>query len=538
MTDRSGGAILHYRERIATVVVRYLNGLGYTDIDAAVLARALTVEAAGLDRPADVLEWLDERLDQWLSRVLDTGTDETSRLTARAALVSLEPGRYWAEELLRDPPSRAFITALAENLPIALPPPAPLTMPEQKLDEAGVPVVIAGSRAELWRAFHRRLTLAALAIATSIIAGFEMVRVFSPGGISIVEIVLLVLFAANFFWIALTFWSSLAGLLVGLLQGNALPSGLTAPDGPLSSRTALVMPIYNEDPGRVFAAVETIYRSLAETGELDHFEFFLLSDTTDPDRWIAEELAWDTSRRRLGASGRLFYRRRFDNTGRKAGNLAEFCRRWGGRYACMIVLDADSVMSGETLVSLARLMQANPHAGIMQTIPRLANRNTPFARAHQFASACYGPVLARGLAWWYLGAGNYWGHNAIIHVRAFADHAGMPMLRGGPPFGGDGRGSKDIKKSVVQKGGPLRADCRTAGFGTRLTPSHRTLRSALPRASPWQCVMAAPGACPLRRRQDIVDCLDQPFTGDGLGQEPHHPGSQAGILVLRLNVGG
>ena len=122
----------------------------------------------------------------------------------------------------------------------------------------------------------------------------------------------------------------------------------------------------------------------------------MLSDSTDTNAWIAEELAWDLSRRRLGANGRFFYRRRYENTARKAGNLAEFCRRWGGHYQQMLVFDADSVMCGDTVIRLARLMQSNPHAGIIQTIPRLVNRNTLFARTHQFAGSCYGPVLAAG----------------------------------------------------------------------------------------------------------------------------------------------
>jgi membrane glycosyltransferase len=149
----------------------------------------------------------------------------------------------------------------------------------------------------------------------------------------------------------------------------------------------------------------------------------------------------------------LFYRRRFDNTARKAGNLAEFCQRWGGQYEAMLVLDADSLMEGRTIVEMTRIMAANPAVGLLQTVPLLINRNTLFARAQQFASRVYGPVLATGLAAWHGGDGNYWGHNALLRVRAFAAHAGMPTLPGRPPFGGHILSHDFVEAALLRRAG-------------------------------------------------------------------------------------
>src|SRR6185503_4984307 len=118
-------------------------------------------------------------------------------------------------------------------------------------------------------------------------------------------------------------------------------------------------------------------------------------------------------------------RHRSTNTRRKAGNIADFCQRWGARYEHMVILDADSLMTGEGLVQLAAAMEGQPQAGLIQTLPLMLNRNTLFARAQQFAARVYGPIIAAGVAYWHLGDSSYWGHNAIIRTRAFLAHAGL-----------------------------------------------------------------------------------------------------------------
>ena len=284
----------------------------------------------------------------------------------------------------------------------------------------------------------RRVAIFAASLAMTALASHEMYRVLSVSGMTALQIALLVVFTINFVWIAFPFVSGFVGFLVTCF-GRTVSEVAIPPLQPtpmLQTRTALVMPIYNEDPKRIFAGIQAIYESLEAVGGMAHFEFFILSDTTEPDIWLDEEVEFLHLRRRTGGDERLFYRHRAQNTRRKAGNIEDFCQRWGARYDHMIILDADSLMTGETLLRLAATMEVNPEAGLIQTLPLVVNRNTLFARAQQFAARVYGPVISAGLAYWHAGDSSYWGHNAIIRTRAFIEHAGMPELPGNPPFGG------------------------------------------------------------------------------------------------------
>ncbi len=234
---------------------------------------------------------------------------------------------------------------------------------------------------------------------------------------------------------------------------NTLPVGGTERPLPAGASTALVMPICNEDPERVFLGLRAIYESLAAAGQVEHFEFFILSDSPDPNRWVEEEALWVRLTKELNARGRIFYRKRRVNTNKKAGNLADFCRRWGSRHRYMVVLDADSIMAGSSIVSLVHLMEANPRAGIIQTIPRLVRGETLFARLQQFASRLYGPVFAAGLNSWQLGHGNYWGHNAIIRTAPFIEHCSLPDLPGNEPFGGRILSHDYVEAALMRRGG-------------------------------------------------------------------------------------
>jgi membrane glycosyltransferase len=284
----------------------------------------------------------------------------------------------------------------------------------------------------------RRAAIFSAALGLTALASYEMYRVLSVRGMTALQIALLVVFTFNFVWIAFPFVSGFVGFLVACFSRTV--SGVTIPPlqptPMLQTCTALLMPIYNEDPRRIFAGIQAVYESLEAVGAIAHFEFFILSDTTDPNIWLDEEIEFCHLRRRTGSEERLFYRHRTKNTRRKAGNIEDFCQRWGARYDHMIILDADSLMTGETLLRLTATMEANPDAGLIQTLPLVVNRNTLFARAQQFAARVYGPVISAGLAYWHAGDSSYWGHNAIIRTQAFMDHAGMPELPGRPPFGG------------------------------------------------------------------------------------------------------
>ena len=292
-----------------------------------------------------------------------------------------------------------------------------------------------------------RLIIFGGAAALSIYGAREMYGVVAVGEITTLEWALVVLFVVNFAWIAFAFTSSVYGF-VWLLRARPL----AALPQRLETKTAVVMPIYNEAPARVFAAVQTICEDVRATGLGDNFDYFFLSDTTNPDIWIAEERALLAMRERL-PSERIYYRRRRKNTARKAGNIADFVMRWGAAYPQMLVLDADSVMSGATIVRLAAAMEGDPDAGSVQSLPLIVNRNTFYARLQQFAARIAGPVIAAGLAAWMGRDGNYWGHNAIIRTRAFADHCGMPDLPGKPPFGGLILSHDFVEAALIRRAG-------------------------------------------------------------------------------------
>lgn len=316
----------------------------------------------------------------------------------------------------------------------ALPPEKKLEMPAQSLhrwplSQRRAFVDPASAKTPFWT----RLFVFGGALALTLYGVFEMYAVVSVGTTTFLQYVLVALFTVNFSWIALAFTSAAAGFLYLLIGGRRKKTPDTTP---LRNKTAILMPVYNEETARVFAAVQAIRESVDATGHGAAFDYFVLSDSTRPEAWVAEERAMLAMRERLGPDHRFYYRHRPKNTHRKAGNIADFVTRWGGAYDHMLVLDADSLMTGDCILRLTRAMEADPDAGIVQSLPLIINRNTLFARLQQFAARVYGPVIATGLALWSGKQGNYWGHNAIIRTRAFADHCGLPDLSGKPPFGG------------------------------------------------------------------------------------------------------
>jgi membrane glycosyltransferase len=272
-------------------------------------------------------------------------------------------------------------------------------------------------------------------------------------GLSLAEVGILLVFSLTFAWLSYGFWTSLAGFFVTLARRPLHQLAPPAQDLASQARTALLVPVYHEDPHRVATRLRAIVRSLADTGQLDRFDVFILSDSRQRDCLREEEAVWAQLCREPLTAGRVFYRNRPDNVGRKAGNIADFCRRWGRQYSYFVILDADSVMTGDTLVKLVGLMEANPHAGLLQTLPHPVRGETLFARALQFAARLYGPVYAAGLSYWYPGRSNYWGHNAIIRCEAFMGAAGLPTLSGRPPLGGEILSHDFVEAALLQRAG-------------------------------------------------------------------------------------
>ena len=301
---------------------------------------------------------------------------------------------------------------------------------------------------------HRLITLVVLIAGPGVLM---MADLHWRTGFDSWNILHLVLFTLLFVLVALGAAQTIIGFR--LRRGGGDPYRITASLGPedaarpVSAPVAIVMPVCNEDVGRIIEGLRVMYESVERTGKLPDCDFFLLSDSNDPNRWIEEEAAWLAMTQRLGAQGRIFYRKRRVGINKKAGNLADFCRRWGSNYRYMVVLDADSIMTGDAIVRLAQLMECNRHVGIIQGVPILVNGETLLARLQQFASRLYGPVSAAGLNYWQLGEANYWGHNAIIRLAPFIHHCSLPELPGEGPFGGRIMSHDYVEAALMRRAG-------------------------------------------------------------------------------------
>ncbi len=218
-------------------------------------------------------------------------------------------------------------------------------------------------------------------------------------------------------------------------------------------RVAIVIPVYNEPVDRVFAGIRAIFDSVLRTSQGDAFDFFILSDSNQAEQWVLEEIAWLDLLGDPKAQDRVFYRRRPDNFAKKSGNVADFCRTWGEHYRYMVVLDADSIMTGEALVELYLRMESNPRVALIQTAPGLVNGESLFGRMQQFANRLYGPVFMEGLAFWQQNGGNFWGHNAIIRLRPFREHCDLPQLPGRKPFGGHILSHDFVEAGLLRRAG-------------------------------------------------------------------------------------
>ncbi len=305
-----------------------------------------------------------------------------------------------------------------------------------------------------WQVGLRRTLFFGLTFLTAGCASALLLDVLQANGLSGIELLGVLLFFALFAWIASAFWTAIAGFAIQLAGRD--PAGIQLGEvagRTLRTRTAIAMPVYNEDPRRVAAGLEAIWCSLAREPERGAFDFFILSDTCDPRIAAEEEAMWHRFVARHRAAGRVFYRRRRDRIGHKAGNIADFVRRWGAGYECMIVLDADSIMTGSALVTLARVMDAHPEVGILQSLPLPVGRETLFGRLIQFGARLQGPMLARGLAFWQLGESNYWGHNAILRLQPFARHCTLPHLPGSPPLGGEILSHDFVEAAFMRRAG-------------------------------------------------------------------------------------
>lgn len=327
--------------------------------------------------------------------------------------------------------------------PGGMPPPAPLDMPVQDLDYAPVGPFERSVRPSVVLA---RLLLFGITVGITAFGTYEFLDAVRFARMTLLQGLLIVFFVITLGWIAFAAGTA----IVGLIKAREVRPPADMDTG--SALTALVMPVYNEDPTNVAAALQAMAESLRDSGATERFEIVLLSDSTNADAWVRESMILQRLRAAITWMP-VWYRRRWKNTARKAGNIEDFVSRWGDRYDYMIVLDADSLIDAATLTGLVRRMHADPAMGILQSAPTLVNATTLFGRLQQFASRVYGPVVSRGLAAWSGESGNYWGHNAIIRVKAFAQFCGLPVLPGRKPFGGHVMSHDFVEAALIRRSG-------------------------------------------------------------------------------------
>ncbi|MHB2165976.1 glucans biosynthesis glucosyltransferase MdoH [Alsobacter sp. R-9] len=312
---------------------------------------------------------------------------------------------------------------------------------------------------------RRRLIVTLLNVVTYLGLAYAMVKVLGAGGWTVIDALMLLCFLLAAPWSVLGFWNSVIGLW--LLHATRNPWKEAAPfleaeldPQPLSIRTAVLLTVRNEDPARALARLRIVKESIERTGEGAHFAYFVLSDTSDPTVAAAEELAFAQMKASDPHPARLTYRRREVNTGFKAGNVRDFCDRWGREYELMLPLDADSLMDGETVVRLARIMQAYPRLGILQSLVVGLPSRSAFARLFQFGMRQGMRPYTMGSAWWAGDCGPFWGHNAMVRIAPFIEHCHLPVLPGKPPLGGQILSHDQVEATLM----------RRAGFEVRVLP--------------------------------------------------------------------
>ncbi|WP_299887562.1 glucans biosynthesis glucosyltransferase MdoH [uncultured Ruegeria sp.] len=338
-----------------------------------------------------------------------------------------------------------------------MPPQAPLAMPAQDFRagfrDAEVPSRTGRHSAGFWRALAF-----SPAMAATLGLFWVMTDWFGAEGINLIEAVLLALISFNFFWISFTVCTVLLGMVSLSRQERPARQGR-----PQALRVALLMPVYNEVPWFVLGNARTMLEELQARGGQHHYAMFILSDTRDPEIAAQEQASIEALRTTLAPGLELYYRRREQNTDRKVGNIADWVSRWGSDWDAMLVLDADSLMTGRAIARLTDSLARDPGAGLIQSYPQLIGAQSVFARMQQFANGVYGIAFAEGLARWCGQEGNYWGHNAIIRTKAFATCAGLPKLR-----------SLNGQEELIMSHDFVEAGLlRRAGWGVRFLPRIR-----------------------------------------------------------------
>ncbi|TFE72064.1 glucans biosynthesis glucosyltransferase MdoH [Methylacidiphilum caldifontis] len=305
-------------------------------------------------------------------------------------------------------------------------------------------------------ALKRRLLLLILVIFPTLIATEFMANILPNKGSNPLELIIVLLFGILFGWISVGLWTAVVGFFQLVKNKKKDKDSFLKRekwDIQADTRVAVLMPVYGEKVERVCAGIESIYKSIDEKGKLSIFDFFILSDSDNPDSQVEEEIGWANLCKKINGLGKIFYRIRKVRLKKKSGNIAEFCRRWAAYYKYLIVLDADSLMGAQTILRLVEIMDSNPTIGLVQTVPKAMRASSLFSRIEQFSSHLLGSLFAAGIHYWQLGDGQYWGHNAIIRTEPFMKYCGLPKLSDSLPFGGEILSHDFVESALLRKSG-------------------------------------------------------------------------------------
>jgi membrane glycosyltransferase len=311
----------------------------------------------------------------------------------------------------------------------------------------------------------RRVAFATLFIL--VVAAMLWLAAFalSPGGLDAVDLVLLVLFLLTLPWIAVGFLNAVIGFCIMRFARD--PTAAVFPsaagirrDDPVTSSVAILLCIRDEPIDRLIRNLEPMLAGLDASGYGPRFHLYVLSDTKDEQCAAREKDGFSTLESRWGAKIPMTYRRRPANTGFKAGNIRDFCERWGDRHDFAVTLDADSFMTADAVLRLVRIMQAEPTLGILQGLVVGLPSVSAFARIFQFGMRLGMRSYTIGSAWWQGDCGPYWGHNAVLRLRPFIDHCRLPLIPG----------AEGVQRHVLSHDQIEAALMRAAGYDVRVLP--------------------------------------------------------------------
>jgi membrane glycosyltransferase len=283
----------------------------------------------------------------------------------------------------------------------------------------------------MWR---RRVGFGFLVLVSMTIMLVMISKALLPGGFGIVDVVALLSALLILPWLTIGFWNALIGLCIDLFSRNPLRVVYRAAadvsiDHPIESSTAVLLCVRNEQPARLVRNIETLGSGLIAAAEAHAFHIYVLSDTSDDFIAAEEAQAFEQLRQQWAGQLILTYRRRSNNEGFKAGNIKDFCERWGDAHDFALVLDADSLMGASAVRRLVLMMQADPRLGILQGLVVGLPATSAFTRLFQFGMRLGMRSFTLGSAWWQGDCGPYWGHNAVIRLAAFKAHCDLPVWK-------------------------------------------------------------------------------------------------------------